>query len=393
MKKEKNDIHYTAEDIRRYLEGQLPDNEMQAIEKAALEDPFLSDAIEGLQESISQTVSFESGMEELNKRLNERINKNSHKNRSALIFMNWRVAASVLLIVGTTILTVTYMNNKNKKADLAKITNRDSGNNKINSRQSEVPAENIGKPLAPQPINEDSAVTPNDRVHFEKESSEKIKPLINKKKKTDYSEKSLARPEFEKSLGDSTGLYEKKAPVASSNRKDIKIIPAPKTTEDQLKSSASGMAVEDSIRDKNRPGEMKLNEVVVTAYGVQKKKDITGSTTVIVSENKNDIESKRGSNGVIVSGNKNGLEPQNGWEEYYNYLKNSKQIPAVYSLLKGEETISFVVHTNGKISSFRIEKSVSTEHDKELIRLVKEGPPWRNSGGRKQRCRLTFYFN
>jgi hypothetical protein len=388
MEKEKNDMHYTAEDIRRYLEGQLPDNEMQAIEKAALEDPFLSDAIEGFQENLSQMVSLESGMEELNKRLNERINKSSNKNRSALIFMNWRVAASVLLIIGTAALTVTYLNNKNRKADLAKITKRDSGSDKINSRKPEVPAEN---PPALQQINEDSAVTINDQVQLEKQSSEKIKPLINKKKKTNYSDKSVTKPESEKSLGDSMGLPEEEAPVASSNNKDIKIIPAPKTTADQMKSSASGLAIED--KDQNRPGEKKLDEVIVIGYGAQKKKDVTGSTTVVVSGNKNDIEPPAGSTGVIVSGNNNGLEPQNGWEEYYNYLKNNKRIPAVDSLLKGEETISFVVHANGKLSSFKIEKSVSTAHDKELIRLVKEGPPWRNSGDRKQRCRLTYYFN
>ena len=48
MKPEKNNTHYSAEYIRKYLDGELPDPEMQALEKAALEDPFLADAIEGL---------------------------------------------------------------------------------------------------------------------------------------------------------------------------------------------------------------------------------------------------------------------------------------------------------------------------------------------------------
>jgi hypothetical protein len=45
----KSNIHYSADDIRKYLEGQLTNAEMQAMEKAVLEDPFLSDAMEGFE--------------------------------------------------------------------------------------------------------------------------------------------------------------------------------------------------------------------------------------------------------------------------------------------------------------------------------------------------------
>src|SRR4051794_38175283 len=41
---------YTFEDIHRYLQGKMPAAEMHAIEKAALQDPFLADAIEGYAE-------------------------------------------------------------------------------------------------------------------------------------------------------------------------------------------------------------------------------------------------------------------------------------------------------------------------------------------------------
>jgi hypothetical protein len=39
--------HYTAADLRRYLNGEMTSTEMYALEKQALEDPFLADAIEG----------------------------------------------------------------------------------------------------------------------------------------------------------------------------------------------------------------------------------------------------------------------------------------------------------------------------------------------------------
>jgi CarboxypepD_reg-like domain/Gram-negative bacterial TonB protein C-terminal len=41
------DINYSAEDIQRYLGGKMTPLEMNALEKAALDDPFLAEALEG----------------------------------------------------------------------------------------------------------------------------------------------------------------------------------------------------------------------------------------------------------------------------------------------------------------------------------------------------------
>ena len=49
MNIDKNNIIYTAKDIEQYLEGKLAPAQMHAMEKAALDDPFLADAIEGFE--------------------------------------------------------------------------------------------------------------------------------------------------------------------------------------------------------------------------------------------------------------------------------------------------------------------------------------------------------
>lgn len=46
-------IHYSAADIQRYVQGKLSAREMHAMEKAALDDPFLADAIEGMQQALA----------------------------------------------------------------------------------------------------------------------------------------------------------------------------------------------------------------------------------------------------------------------------------------------------------------------------------------------------
>ena len=44
---------------------------------------------------------------------------------------------------------------------------------------------------------------------------------------------------------------------------------------------------------------------------------------------------------------------------------------------KGVVTVSFLVNTEtGKLSDFRIEKSLDIIYDKEAIRVIKDGPVW-----------------
>ncbi len=49
MAEEFTHIKYSAEDIERYLRGRMDAKEMHTLERAALQDPFLADAIEGYQ--------------------------------------------------------------------------------------------------------------------------------------------------------------------------------------------------------------------------------------------------------------------------------------------------------------------------------------------------------
>lgn len=45
---------YSAADIQQYVQGKLSAREMHAMEKAALDDPFLADAIEGMQQAFAE---------------------------------------------------------------------------------------------------------------------------------------------------------------------------------------------------------------------------------------------------------------------------------------------------------------------------------------------------
>jgi len=96
-----NDSNHTRSwsdsDIRKYLKGELSVREMHELERAALDDPFLADALEGLPLSSP----LESDMEELQARLAARLEEKSQQ--GPVIWFRrpaFRVAVSVILLAG-----------------------------------------------------------------------------------------------------------------------------------------------------------------------------------------------------------------------------------------------------------------------------------------------------
>src|SRR5579862_2405102 len=125
MKDDKDDMNYSTDYLRKYLNGELTDKEMQALEKAALEDPFLSDAIDGLQEA-GNLSSFKSDVADLHNRLSKRVQKEKKKRGIIFMFPRWQVAASILIIVAFTTLTITLIKNTGTQKSISSVNKKDS---------------------------------------------------------------------------------------------------------------------------------------------------------------------------------------------------------------------------------------------------------------------------
>jgi hypothetical protein len=69
VSEEKNIINYTAADIEKYWKGTLSAAEMHAMEKAAMDDPFLADALEGYKNINLADAGLDSLKENLIKEL------------------------------------------------------------------------------------------------------------------------------------------------------------------------------------------------------------------------------------------------------------------------------------------------------------------------------------
>jgi hypothetical protein len=108
----KNDIkNYSAEDISRYWQGKLTSEEMHAMERAAMDDPFLADAMEGYSTANPQQITND--LAELRERLQE---KGSDKKVVPMRTKWLRVAAVIILLGGASFLTFQLLNN-NKTAE------------------------------------------------------------------------------------------------------------------------------------------------------------------------------------------------------------------------------------------------------------------------------------
>lgn len=121
----KNQKHiFSAKEIQRYHNGDMSSVERHAMEKAALEDPFLADAIEG----YAYTASADADLVELKTKLD----KKQQKEKTIPIYSlnaKWlRVAALFLLLAGCgwLIFEVGMNNNHN---DLALTKKEDTINN------------------------------------------------------------------------------------------------------------------------------------------------------------------------------------------------------------------------------------------------------------------------
>src|SRR4029078_882356 len=99
VSEEKKYKYYTAADIEKYHKGSLTPKEMNELEKAALDDPFLADALEGY---AATAANIPSDLSELKKKLEERVSDTKVISiaPSASAFKWWKVAAAVVILGG-----------------------------------------------------------------------------------------------------------------------------------------------------------------------------------------------------------------------------------------------------------------------------------------------------
>ena len=430
-----NDIKtYTAEDIARYWNGKMSAQEMHALEAAAMDDPFLADAMEGY--SAMQPAVISTDVQELRKRLTAR----EKDDKKVIPFRWWRIAAILIFLGGASMLTYLLMRQ----------------NTSFNN------AEQAYKPADSAPVLKPDTLTTSSFAVIDSTTATKEKART---------QRSVLPPPHE------TSHYNSRVPVAAAEkaivpdlssykREDTVFKDAAKKAADKadsvslaanderkmnglLQGRASGITITPAARDNARFAPVTFNNFsgrvvdqrnnAIPFASVRVNNNNQAATTnadgffnikspdsvLNLSFNSIGFESRQ----LTLRGN----EPQNitldqmddkklsevvvtnagltkrknakssdlkvytmdaqpviGWDEYNKYLDSNKRTPS--ENVTGEVTVSFWVNKRGRLSDFTIEKSLGKEQDAEAIRLIKEGPEWKILKGRKTRARVIVNF-
>jgi TonB family protein len=118
MEHNKAYINYSADDIQRYLGGKMTPLEMNALEKAAVDDPFLADAIEGYE--LVPESDWKAPLQSLKESFAATTAKGTDQAKLVTFTAkkyNWFKYAAAVLILGGGIGTYLMLNRNNNTTD------------------------------------------------------------------------------------------------------------------------------------------------------------------------------------------------------------------------------------------------------------------------------------
>jgi len=411
-------------DIQRYLRGEMSPAEQHALEKAALSDPFLAEALEGLRnltdaelaedlENISAELETETehvwqipaaGAKRMAAEAASFTADELNVNSIIKPKRNWwalRIAALLVVLIGGYLIIPQLFNGSKEQLALQK------------AKPDSKPEVEL---FLPDTTSTVVSETPN-----EKKPSGVSKPLPVTKEE-------LANPTLAQAQKDTTHVHIADTDLAES-KKIIGIAEAPVVVEPQeelkpetapalrLKSAAAPdaysiqgrvLAEEDGtplpgvnimikgtstgvVTDMNGhyhiissiPNPtlqysfigLQTHEVAVKKPGeinVELKTDVSQLSEVVIT----------GYSPSAVNANHEPViklaQPAGGLRAYDKYLKNSLRYPqqALENNVKGRVTVSFTVHTDGAVNEFNVLKGLGFGCDEEVVRLVKDGPKW-----------------
>ena len=432
MSEEKNIINYTAADIEKYWKGKLNPAEMHAMEKAAMDDPFLADALEGYKNT--SLADLDSLKERLDKRVGAVVPILNLKRKR----FTWiRAAAAIIIIIGIGLLVQQLVfndKNKNAMAILEKddkrpesVTNNDRITpDSINKDASTEPGSVVKKqeqkasatPKAESHVysNPDTISKTSERDVVLKKSENESAPAGNAQviANAEIKDESVKVRSEEKNVNDTS---------KSLNNKLLRLpVPMEKTKasrayyeNDKLSEAALNNKYNYRVVDaQNNP--VPFANVMNTRDNVGTYTDIRGNFNLVSSDSILHVQIRSlgydAANYKLVPSNtqpgdlvlkederketnaqyrkvvsslsrKDSAEieePEVGWGNYNTYIANNIQIPEKVrpKNTRSDVELSFDIDKTGQPINIKVTRSSQCkECDEEAIRLLKEGPKWK----------------
>ncbi|MBX2935163.1 MAG: energy transducer TonB [Ferruginibacter sp.] len=443
-----NKNNYTARDIEKYLAGKLSPSQMHAMEKAALDDPFLADAMEGYE--MFKDKNFDNELASLQQQLAQKSQGAKviplHKSKS-----NWWKAIAAILVLGAGAWVTYLFNQKNntigtKETPIAwvKTITPDSG------LQIQTPSANTAsvfpdtagkidevaqqqssttKPTAVKKDNNDKKIAgvannePGGNAIIAAEKTKESAPLSNaaavRQNQTDEMA-TVSKKQVSKAAIDNEA-NRGKIETTSSARKESTLnnyftaqvvsgdnTPLPFTNISVKKDNFGTYAdAKGMIRLVSTDSVLKVDlksvgylPKTITLYQNQPQTKIVLQEDDDKEKNYSVVANKKSSSSqnirkpVLIADSVVNVEPADGWEKYNTYVANNLEIPdeMLQRDIHGEVELRFDVKKNGTISNIVVNKSMGAQYDEAAKRLLLEGPQWKVKKGKKNSASIKVKF-
>ncbi len=423
-----------SHDIEKYKRGELSSLQMHELEKRALQDPFLADALEGTEQITSD--DFSTDINELNSRVQIKADQKLVASMSAVSAktvaspnkFSWplRIAASVFLMVGIFWLAMQLMpssptqnmamrNEKSKptiSAQEKEAINNGSETKQELSNLKKAELENIlpkqssvsdrassgAKSIEPESVLPTPALQPTEEpMALLDVVKSKEQATVDKEAEVAMDEKAAELTKVE--------LKKLSEPIATSSmaarKKSFSI--ANQVIKGRVLSEEDGTpltgvnvvvqgttigTVTDEEGNYQLPSEGIEKNLIFSFIGFQSKTlpvanqqmidvklapDVSQLSEVVVVGYGGTAKEDAHREPIVKR-----AEPQGGIRAYDRYLDDNVRYPteAFAKNIKGKVQIRFTVKTNGQLEDFQVVKSLGSGCDEEVVRLVKEGPTW-----------------
>jgi TonB family protein len=385
---------FTASDIERYHSGEMLPEERHALEKAALDDPFLADALEGY--AFTSTPSDDLA------KIQSRLEEKKDRKKVIPIFQRYRwlsVAAIVLIIAGAGWFALSISKKENNASITAlekklpvKDSNstvaspqqnsiHDSANDKTTSIKQESLAKHQSKTQSYQVIQGTVASQSKEKLN---NSNKEVTQINN----AEIVASAISTPSTQNEVASVNGRYlnnqrgytnmnnavspDPRLNNATNDAARKKLYYKAENNNADVIAKVRNINTNDTIKDLNivlqpLPGDS-LSEIVV-GYGKQKKS--TEKYPIVIIDT---------------------LEPAEGYVHFDDYVASNLKMPEELKTktIAGEVQLSFDVDKDGKPTNIAVVKSLCEKCDQEAIRLLKEGPKWKKVKNKKGKITIKF---
>jgi hypothetical protein len=393
-------IMYSKADIENYLQGKMSYEEMHLLELAALQDPFLADAVEGYtiaNNTLTAKHLTEIETEILANRTTAKVVNINKKKRLGFLQI---VAASAVIIVGIYSINLIVQKTDNTTMNIAVIEQKklnliDSNDIQNDNSKTKFDTLNKNNNLSTQSIVLDTKQKGSYSINKNNNSSDtftydnaQIAQAIVSNTRQEQ-DKSIARTDDAKDLDVETDSSLKNNITAKSNLNSITNTYT-YTNADATKylKPRSGYSNENAASNTvSLPTiKMKLDTsfkpIATTNVGYKAKKELKPITYKLTKEDSLAV-------------------PANGWTAFNDYVRNNTTTISITDTTKGDITfkngrtsetivdLEFLVDKDGKPENITVTNATNSATDTTAINLLKNGPRWITTGTSNDKIKNT----